>query len=153
MVAFISQAEVFGTDEEYYNIFDDILMRTSILASSVGTTDAWHTISIPSADQRVLRPNEYYALVFYTIGGDASNYYVIHSSAHSIIGKLLKSSNSGGTWDYDNFQDLSFKLDGVAYVKLYSGTISNNIITPLGKVLAASDDQGAGLRLDGVRGL
>ena len=120
-----------------YTVLDDVLVAVSIAPSSVGTSDAWHTISIPAANQRVLRPNEYYALVFYTVGGDASNYYVLHSSFHSIIGTLLTSSNSGGTWNLVDGQDLSFKLNGVAYVRLYSGTIRNNIITPLGKVLVA----------------
>jgi len=116
---------------------EDVLASGSIAPASVGTTAAWITIGLSSPI--VLRPSETYALVVYTIGGDSANKYVIHSGSSSRpLSEILEtSSNSGGTWIGNVNQDLSFQIMGYSMVKIYSGSISNNIVTPLGKVLAA----------------
>ena len=119
---------------------DTVLASGSIAPGSVSTSAGWITINLSTPV--VLRPNTIYAVVVYTIGGDASNYFAIHNSGNiAAYGNrfeyFLSSNNSGGSWTLDDTKDLSLIITGVQYVKLYSGTISNNIITPLGKVLAA----------------
>ncbi|MCL7402030.1 MAG: hypothetical protein LZ168_04505 [Thaumarchaeota archaeon] len=103
---------------------DVVVASGSIAPASVGTTAAWITITLGSAV--ALRPNEYYAVVVYTIGGDASNYYVIHSggSPFTELGELrLTSSNVGFSWSYDAALDLSIQLQGYVYQKIYYGSL------------------------------
>jgi hypothetical protein len=116
---------------------DDVLASGSIGAASVGTTAAWIAISLSSPT--VLRPSETYALVVYTIGGDAANKYVIHSGSGSLpYSQVIEiSTNAGGTWTVDITRDLSFQVMGYSMTRIYNGTIPNNITTPFGKVLAA----------------
>jgi hypothetical protein len=128
----VSNAQIFG--EVYAEIKDDVLTSGSIAAASVGTSNAWINISVTPI---VLRPSEWFAVVVYTIGGDSSNYYAIQSGNNNIFGSLMKSSSSGGSWTPDFNSELGVKIDGVLYTKIYYGSIQNNIITPLGKVLAA----------------
>lgn len=100
---------------------ENVLTRGEISPATWGTSAAWRSASMTSI---ALRPNTVYSLVVYTIGGDASNKYVIHCGASSLAGLLeyfLTSSNSGGSWTIDTTKDLSFKLDGVAYAKIYDG--------------------------------
>jgi len=131
----IDNAQTFG--EALIEILDDVLASGNIAPASVGTSNAWINITLSGANIIALRPGEYFAVVTYTIGGDASNKYVIQSGDSSILGTLVKSSNSGGSWTYIFNQELGIKIDGVLYSKLYYGSIQNNITTPLGKVLVA----------------
>jgi hypothetical protein len=103
---------------------DVVVASGSIAPASVGTTASWITITLGSAV--ALRPNEYYTVVVYTIGGDASNYYVIHSGGNPFteLGELrLTSSNAGFSWSYDTALDLSIQLQGYAYSKIYYGSL------------------------------
>jgi hypothetical protein len=100
-----------------------VLASGSIAAASVGTSDAWISINLSI----VLRPNEYYAIVVYTIGGDSSNYYAIKrgASGGSLTGvfeHFLSSSNSGASWTIDSSADLSVQVMGYQMTKIYSGT-------------------------------
>jgi hypothetical protein len=128
----VSSAQIFG--DAYAEVKDDVLTSGSIAAASVGTSNAWINISVTPI---VLRPSEWFAVVVYTIGGDSSNYYAIQSGNNNIFGSLMKSSSSGGSWTPDFNSELGVKIDGVLYTKIYYGSIQNNIITPLGKVLVA----------------
>ena len=119
---------------------EDVVVSGSISPSSVSTSAGWITINLSSPI--VLRPNEYYAVVVYTIGGDASNYYAIHNSGNvgafgDIYEVFVFSTSVGSSWTSDSGKDLSLIVMGVNYTQIYSGTITSNIITPLGKVIAA----------------
>jgi hypothetical protein len=116
---------------------EKVLASGSISASSVGTTAAWIAINLSSPI--VLRPNEYYALVAYTIGGDATNKYQLYKGGQvgNHFEHLLTSSNSGGSWTIDTTTDLSYQVMGYSMTRIYNGSISDNIVTPLGKVVAA----------------
>jgi hypothetical protein len=116
---------------------DNVLASGSIAAASVGTTAGWIPISLSSPI--VLRPSETYALVVYTIGGDATNKYVIHSGNSSLpYSQVLETStNAGATWAVVFPQDLAFQIMGYSMMRIYNGSILNNIVTPLGRVLAA----------------
>jgi hypothetical protein len=121
----------------FYKPTEDVLASGSIAPTSVGTTAGWIAISLSSPI--VLRPSETYALVVYTLGGDSANKYVIHSgnSSRPLSEILETSSNSGGAWVGVVNQDLSFQIMGYSMTRIYGGSISNNILTPLGKVLVA----------------
>jgi hypothetical protein len=116
---------------------DDVLASGSISASGVGTTAAWITITLSSPV--VLRPNTYYAIVAYTIGGDSTNKYQLYKGGQvgDQFEHLITSSNSGGSWTMDSTTDLTYQVIGYSMTKIYNGSISNNIVTPLGKVLVA----------------
>jgi hypothetical protein len=130
IIAFQTEkVNIFGM--AYYKILDTVLSSGSIAPTSIGTTAAWISISITP---QVLRASENYGIVVYTIGGNASNKYVIQNGGGE---NLYKSSNSGGTWNLIKGNMLGFKVDGYQFSKIYNGSISNNIVTPLGKVLAA----------------
>jgi hypothetical protein len=113
---------------------EDVLVSGS--ASSVGTAPAWIIINIPPT---VLRPNEYYAIIAYTVGGDTTNKYQLYKGGQvgDALEHLITSSNSGGSWTMDSTTDLSYQIMGYSMTRIYHGSISNNIVTPLGKVLAA----------------
>jgi hypothetical protein len=116
---------------------DDVLASGSISAASVGTTAAWIAINLSSAI--VLRPNTYYAIIAYTIGGNASNKYQLYKGGQvgDLFEHLITSTNSGGSWTIDTTTDFSYQIMGYSMTRIYNGLISNNIVTPLGKVLAA----------------
>jgi hypothetical protein len=99
-----------------------VLASGSIAASSVGTSAAWICINLSSPI--VLRPNTYYAIIVYTIGGDGSNKYQLYKGGQvgDAFENLLTSSNSGGSWTVDTSTDLSFQVMGYQMTKIYSGT-------------------------------
>ncbi|MEM0478355.1 MAG: hypothetical protein QXN77_08150 [Candidatus Caldarchaeum sp.] len=122
----------------FISISDTVLASGSIAASSVGTSAAWINISLSAPI--VLRPSTYYTIVVYTIGGDASNRYVIHNGGTGgtpggRFEVFFNSTDSGSTWTENSATDLSFKVDGVQYTQIYSGTIQNNVKHPLGSVI------------------
>jgi len=113
---------------------ETVIATGEIAPASVGTSAAW--INIPLSSPIVLRPNEYYTLKAYTVGGNASNKYVIHrgtSSLNTFYEVFESSTNGGSTWSAVVAHDLSFTVDGVAYTQIYSGSFSNNVFTPLGR--------------------
>jgi hypothetical protein len=102
-----------------------VLASGNIAASSVGTSDAW--ISINLSQPIVLRPNEYYAVVIYTIGGTSSAYYAVKKGASGgsltgILENFLSTTNSGSSWSFDSASDLSVQVMGYQMTKIYSGT-------------------------------
>jgi hypothetical protein len=116
---------------------EDVLASGSIAAASVGTTAAWIAINLSSAI--VLRPNEYYAIIAYTIGGNTSNKYQLYKGGQvgDVFEHLITSTNSGGSWTIDTTTDFSYQIMGYSMTRIYNDSISNNIVTPLGKVLTA----------------
>ncbi|MCD6260169.1 MAG: hypothetical protein J7J28_00010 [Thaumarchaeota archaeon] len=100
---------------------DEKLLSLEIDPASFGTSDGWVSKSLDNPI--ALRPDERYSLVIYMIGGDESNHYIIHSGSESLSPEnaMSKSEDSGETWNIVDGQNLSFKLDGVQYQKLYSG--------------------------------
>jgi hypothetical protein len=116
---------------------EDVLASGSIAAASVGTTAAWITINLSSAI--VLRPNEYYAIIAYTIGGNTSNKYQLYKGGQvgDVFEHLITSTNSGGSWTIDTTTDFSYQIMGYSMTRIYNDSISNNIVTLLGRVLTA----------------
>ncbi|MEM4384925.1 MAG: hypothetical protein QXU44_12850, partial [Candidatus Caldarchaeum sp.] len=114
---------------------ETVLLSGNIPAANVGTTAAWINIPITAG---VLRPNEYYAIVVYTVGGDASNYYAIRnggSGGPAMYEYFMSSSNAGSSWTVKTNTDLSFQLIGVQYAQIYSGMMSDNVKHSLGGVV------------------
>ena len=101
---------------------DEKLLSLEIDPASFGTSDGWVSKSL--SNPIALRPNERYSLVIYTIGGDESNNYILHSGSESLSLKnaMSTSEDSGENWNAVSGQNLSFKLDGVQYQKIYSGS-------------------------------
>jgi len=101
-----------------------VLASASIAPGSVGTSNAW--INITLSTPIVLRPNETYALIIYTLQGDSGNKYVIQHGAKSLSApaRYLITFNSGGTWISSSERNISFRIDGVQYTRLYSGSRS-----------------------------
>ena len=100
---------------------DEKLLSLEMDPASFGTSDGWVSKSLDNPI--ALRPDERYSLVIYTIGGDESNHYILHSGSESLPPEnaMSKSEDSGETWNIVDGQNLSFRLDGVQYQKLYSG--------------------------------
>lgn len=121
---------------------ENILASGSIAPGSVGTSAAWINIALSGANIIALRPETVYALVVYTIGGDSSNRYGIHNggSGATLPGLLeyfLSSTDAGGSWTINTATDLSFKIDGVLYTKIYEGMrASIDIEAPAVPILA-----------------
>jgi len=103
---------------------DEKLLSLEIDPASFGTSDGWVSKSLDNPI--ALRPDERCSLVIYMIGGDESNHYIIHSGSESLSPEnaMSKSEDSGETWNIVDGQNLSFKLDGVQYQKIYYGTRS-----------------------------
>jgi len=103
---------------------DEKLLSLEIDPASFGTSDGWVSKSLDNPI--ALRPNERYSLVIYTIGGDESNNYILHSGSESLSPEnaMSKSEDAGETWSVVGDQNLSFKIDGVQYQKIYYGTRS-----------------------------
>ncbi|MEM4189325.1 MAG: hypothetical protein QW544_02255 [Candidatus Caldarchaeum sp.] len=139
--AFIIDAKLYITLKVLaFEPIDTVLASGSINPGSVGTSNAWISINLSSPIG--LRANEHYAIMVYTVGGDASNNYVIQSSGNvSAYGTLYEvftsSSNAGSTWSLDSTRDLSLTFTGYNFQQIYSGTISNNLTSPLGKVITS----------------
>jgi len=100
---------------------DEKLLSLEIDPASFGESDGWVSKSLDNPI--ALRPDERYCLVALTIGGDESNHYILHSGSESLPPEnaFSKSEDSGETWNIVDGQNLSFRLDGVQYQKLYSG--------------------------------
>jgi len=114
---------------------ENVLASGQIAPASVGTTNAWINISLSSPI--ILRMDEFFSVVAYTIGGDATNKYILQSGANSLTRAyevFMSTTNSGGTWSTLPDRDLSFKVDGVQYAQIYSGSRPNNVYSPLGRV-------------------
>ncbi|MEM3395329.1 MAG: hypothetical protein QXT12_04895 [Nitrososphaerota archaeon] len=101
----------------------------TILASgqstSIGTSAAWYSVSLSTPV--ALRPDTVYAIVAYTIGGDSSNRYSIQNGGTGttppgLLEYFITSTDAGNTWTINTATDLSFKIDGVQYTKIYEGT-------------------------------
>ncbi|MEM3489312.1 MAG: hypothetical protein QXO75_06630, partial [Nitrososphaerota archaeon] len=63
----------------------------------------------------------------YTIGGDSSNRYGIQNGGTGttppgLLEYFITSTDAGNTWTINTATDLSFKIDGVQYTKIYEGT-------------------------------
>ena len=110
---------------EYEPDLSKKIAEFSIDPASVGASNAWITISLPNPI--VLRPNEMYSLVFYTVGGDSSNKYVIQRgniTFETPAETCMFSSDNGQTWsDPDDLKrNLSFRIDGYQFTLIYSGS-------------------------------
>ena len=116
---------------------DVVVAGGEIAPASVPTTAGWITITMSPAI--CLRPNEYYVVVVYTIGGDASNYYSIQNSGSAAafndpIEVFIKTDNAGSSWTADVGKDLSLTITGVQYTQIYSGVVSGLRKTSLGVI-------------------
>jgi len=76
---------------------DEKLLSLEIDPASFGTSDGWVSKSLDNPI--ALRPNERWSLVIYTIGGDESNHYILHSGSESLSPEnaFSRSEDSGET--------------------------------------------------------
>ena len=116
-------------DDRY--VLGSLLEEITYPASNIGTIYSWATFTF--SNNIALTPDDAIAVVLYTNGGDASNYYEWRNSSgipedltasHSANGNTelhsLESVDDGSSWSY-YYRDLWTRLNGDIYARLYEG--------------------------------